>query len=252
MLSIASTSRCRASATVRRLFSSTSTAVSRNTSERFGHARDLVAASRGNGRAEIAAGDRQHAAAERGQAREQAAVDVEPDDQARADEAQRHDRSEDDLRPAAESTARRGPPSRSPASRPRLGRLSRSSAGSTAGRSPRSPARRRRRPRARLAGSKGCCRDRRSNGRAAPPAGEKAGRSGARKSPRGRATLRAIGGAGRVNNGRSACVVGGGRAQEPVVDRQHLGIGTLLWQKPGHLPRQTDGSGARLAGSGRR
>ena len=63
--------------------------------ERLGHAVDLVVAACGRQRrAEIAAGDREHAVGKRGEPRDQVAPDIEPDDQARAGEAQHHDRDQ--------------------------------------------------------------------------------------------------------------------------------------------------------------
>ena len=58
--------------------------------ERVGHAADLVAPGGRQRRAQIAAGDRQHAVAQRTQARDQVAIDVAPYDQARAEQAQQH------------------------------------------------------------------------------------------------------------------------------------------------------------------
>ena len=58
--------------------------------ERLGHLADLVAAGLRQRGAELAAGDRQHAVAERRQPADQAPSDVAPDDQRRAQKAERH------------------------------------------------------------------------------------------------------------------------------------------------------------------
>ena len=63
--------------------------------ERLRHAADLVVPASGRQwRAEVAAGDREHAVAERGEPGDQVAPDVQPDDQARAGEAQHDDRDQ--------------------------------------------------------------------------------------------------------------------------------------------------------------
>ena len=86
---MASTSRWRASATSRRFFSSTSTAVSRKSLQRLGHAADFVAARGRQRRTKIAAGDGEHALAHPRQTGEKAAVDIEPDNQNRTQEAEK-------------------------------------------------------------------------------------------------------------------------------------------------------------------
>ena len=57
--------------------------------ERLGHAADLVAACEGQRRPEVAAGDGEHAVAQPRQAGEQAAVDIQPDDQNRTQQAEK-------------------------------------------------------------------------------------------------------------------------------------------------------------------